>query len=199
MTAVLAAIALLVLWFTIEGLRNGVLRRIIELAGLILVFVFAAGLAGQVEPVLSGQLDLSPRAAFVGSWVVVLVVGIVGVRLLANFLGRLMQLSIVGWLDRAGGAVLGMAFGLLVSSCVLVVLIALPIDDEFQDNLKEDPLTGELLHLAPTIYDLGRAAWKGDGFFEMMHERIEPAARRAAERLEAAVDEIRDPDGEPEQ
>ena len=172
MTAIWIGAGLIVTWFLVEGVRHGVVRRIVELVGLILVFVFASRLAGDLEPVLHEKWGMAARAAFFVSWVVVLVGGILVVRLLATLSQKLVRLTITGWLDRIGGGVLGALFGGVIVSCLLIVLLALPIDDEFRSDLREDEVTSRLLYLAPSFYDAVSGLWDGENFFGMIREHI---------------------------
>ncbi len=182
MQIILIAAAVLVLLSAVEGFRHGVIRRAIEVLGLLAMFVFASSLAGAVEERLADQLGLSQELAFFGSWIGVLVVGVIGVRLLALTISKVLRFSIIGWLDRAGGATLGVAFGAVLVSCALVGLVAAPIDDDFKTEIREHPVAGPLLRVAPAVYDVVRQVWDGEAFFDMVRS-AEPAARRAAEEL----------------
>jgi uncharacterized membrane protein required for colicin V production len=182
--------ALVVLWFLIEGVRQGVVRRIVELVGLILVFVFASRLAGDVEPVLHDKWGMSARAAFFVSWAVVLVGGVFLVRLAATLSQKLVRLTITAWLDRIGGALMGALFGGVIVSCLLIGLLALPVEDELKQEIRSDQVTSRLLYLAPAFYDAVSGLWNGDGFFEMIREHVEPAARNAADSIRAVVEDL---------
>lgn len=188
MPVVYAVAAALVAWFAIEGARDGVMRRLVEIVGLVLVFVFASRLAGDLEPILHDSWGLPARGAFFGSWLVVLVGGVIAVRLVAKFSQRIVRLTITGWLDRAGGALLGGLFGAILASCALVLVVSMPLDDDFRRTVREDALVGPVLNLAPAVYDVAREAWDGPGLFEMIEERVGPEVREKAERIKAAVE-----------
>lgn len=196
MDAILIGVAAVFLWFTVEGFRQGVIRRAVEVVGLITVFVFASRLAGALEPHLAGALDVSGRTSFFAAWGVVLVAGIVGTRMVALWLSRLVRVSIVGWLDRVGGMALGLLFAAIVVSCLLIALLAAPLDDALRDEIQDHEVTGSLVHVAPAVYDVVRKAWEGESFFQMIREHIEPAARKAADGLRGFVDDLDSDDGE---
>lgn len=190
MPALWIAVAVVLAWFAVEGFRHGVVRRLVELIGLVVIFLFASRLAGDIEPVLSDSWGLSPKVAFFSAWILVIVVGVVSVRLLAAGSQKLVRFSIAGWLDRVGGIVLGAIFGGVVASCLLIVLIALPVDDDLRDGVREDPALGVVLRFAPNVYDFVRQAWDGERFFEMVREHVEPAAEKAAESIRAVVEDL---------
>lgn len=190
MPAVWIGSGIVVTWFLIEGVRQGVVRRIVELFGLVLVFVFASRLAGDLQPILHEKWGMAERAAFFASWGVVLVSGIVLVRLVATLSQKLVRLTITAWLDRIGGAVLGALFGGVIVSCLLIALLALPVGDEFKTEIKQDEVASRLLYLAPSVYDALSGLWDGEGFFSMIREHVEPAARGAAQSIRAVVEDL---------
>jgi len=186
---VYAIAAALVVWFAIEGARDGVVRRLVEIVGLVLVFVFASRLAGDLEPVLHDNWGLPARGAFIGSWITVLVGGVILVRLLAKLSQKIVRLTITGWLDRAGGAFLGALFGAILASCALILVVTLPIEEDLRRDIRDDAIVGPVLHLAPAVYDVARGAWDGPGFFEMIEEHVSPKVRERADQIRAAVED----------
>jgi uncharacterized membrane protein required for colicin V production len=177
---------------TVDGIRHGVVRRAVELVGLVLVFLFASRLADLLTPHLDGRFGLSSRAAFYSAWAVVLIGGVIGVRLAASGLRKVVHLTIAGWLDRAGGAVLGLTFGLLLSSCLFILVHALPVSGDLRNELEESPEAAMMLHLAPAVYDAGTGLVGGQGFFDMVREHIEPAAARLRDEAEGISDRAAD-------
>jgi uncharacterized membrane protein required for colicin V production len=184
------ASAVIVLWFGIEGLRHGVVRRVVEIVGLIAIFLFASTLAGALRPHLARAIDLSPRAAFFTAWVLVLIAGIVVTRLLARGVAKLFSFSIIGWLDRGGGFLLGTLFGCVLVSCLMILLLAIPLSNDLKAELREDPPSSFLLHLAPAVYDTASEIWHGDSFGQLVEEVLEPNAREALDHLRAFLLEI---------
>lgn len=195
MPVILIGAAAVLLYSGIEGARHGVVRRAVEVVGLLLIFLFASQLADAVEPWLAETTGMSGRAAFFGSWTVVLVGGVVGVRLLATTLGKLARFSIVGWLDRTGGFVLGVLFGAVLVSCLLIGVLALPVGDDLKQDLREAPTTGILLGVAPSVYDAAARVWDGERFRDLVDEHLEPTARGAVRGIKAFLDDL-DTDGD---
>lgn len=192
MNALWIAAAVIVAVATVDGIRHGVVRRAVELVGLILIFLFASRLADLVAPRLDGFLGLSSSAAFYSAWVVVIVGGVVAVRLAASGLRKVVHLTIAGWLDRIGGGVLGLAFGLLLSSCAFVLVHALPISGEFREELEDSPEAALMLNLAPSVYNAGREAFGGQRFFDMVRDHVEPAAARLRDEADELGDRASD-------
>jgi membrane protein required for colicin V production len=177
---------------TFEGVRQGVVRRAVELVGLVAIFLFASRLADLLAPRLESWTGLGESAGFYSSWGVVLIGGIVLVRLVATGLRKIVHLTIAGWLDRLGGGVLGLTFGLILVSCLFLLITFLPGTKDLRDEIHSSEPAELLLHFAPSLYDAAAGISGGERFFDMLEEHIEPAAERLRERAAEAGDRISD-------
>jgi uncharacterized membrane protein required for colicin V production len=185
MIVILVVAAAVIAFCAIEGLRHGIVRRLVEFLGLIAVFLLASRSGGWLAPRLSDVLPISPKVAFFCAWILVIVLGIVLVRLLARGIAKLFSFSIIGWLDKGGGFALGAAFGGVVASCLLILLLALPVSDDFRIQVREHPGAATLLWIAPAVYDGLNAVLPGDSFAELIDDYLEPQARAAVQEVKA--------------
>jgi len=172
----------------INGIRHGVIRRAVEVLGLLAVFLFASRLADRLEPTLTDTFGIPATTSFYAAWAVILIAGILLTRILAIAAQKVFRFSIVGWVDRLGGAVLGLVFGAIVCSVLLIGLMAAPVDDSLKRQVEDHPVTARLLHVAPSAYDLAARSWDGGSFFQMVGEKVDVAADEAAEQIKAFVD-----------
>ena len=69
------------------------------------------------------------------------------------------------------------------------MVLALPIEDSFRDDVREDPWLGPVIGIAPAVYDVLRGFWDGPGFFEMIEENVGTDPREATDRMQDAVRE----------
>jgi len=178
---------LIILAMIVDGFRHGVIQRALETIGFIAIFIFASRLADWVEPVLSKNLAATPKIAFFGSWAIVLVGGVILVRISSAAFASLMKFSIVGTIDRIGGMVMGLLFGCLLVSVLLVGMIAVTDSPRLRSEIQDHPVTGPLLRVAPEVYDVAAKAWNGQGFFKMIQERLEPLSQETIDTLKAHV------------
>jgi membrane protein required for colicin V production len=112
---IIIAISLVLAFF---GLRNGLIKAIFSLAGL----VGGILLAGRYYHAISALFFQDSAGAEVGAYILILVVSIVVATLLASVLERALSLVMLGWVNRLGGAIFGLAVGLLVSAAVLAAV-----------------------------------------------------------------------------
>ncbi|HMB70140.1 MAG TPA: CvpA family protein [bacterium] len=105
---------------TFAGLMRGALKTVLSLVGLVVGFVAATRESGAVGMVLARWMP-EPVAAAVGFVFVFLGVALV-FTLLAWLLRKLLQGLALGWLDRLGGAALGLARGAAIVGVLALVV-----------------------------------------------------------------------------
>ncbi len=197
MPIILAICGLIIVGAVVDGFRHGVIQRVAETTGLLVVFIFASRLADLIEPTLSEGLGASPQASFFGSWILVIVGGVILVRISSMALASLIRVSIVGTLDHFGGALVGLLFGSLVSSILLIGVLGFTRSDSLRRQVQDHPVTRPLLHLAPSVYDAASKAWNGEDFFPMIRGKLEPLGEKAVDSIKAYFGEGNAADTDP--
>jgi membrane protein required for colicin V production len=107
--AVLGVMGVSILW----GLWRGLVREVISLAGWVIAFLAANLFAGPLADTLPQSIprpELRLLVAYVGVFIVTLLVS----KLFALVLSKLVQAVGLGGLDRAMGALFGLARGALI-------------------------------------------------------------------------------------
>ncbi len=114
---VLAAAAIL------AGLWNGLVRILVGLGALVVAFLLAArfhdGLSARM-PSFGGR----PEARSIAAYVLVFVAVLLAAAVVAWLVRRLLQAVALGWIDRLGGAAVGLVFVLLFAAFVVVPVVA---------------------------------------------------------------------------
>jgi membrane protein required for colicin V production len=106
---------------TVVGLGIGIIRAALSLAGLILGIV----LAGHYYLPFSHVLDafLQPGVAKVVAFIIILAAVMAAAAFLAIFLRRGASAIKLGWADRLGGAVFGLAMGAIFCGGLLAIWV----------------------------------------------------------------------------
>jgi membrane protein required for colicin V production len=100
------------------GFSKGFIKTISTLVGIILGVVLAGRFSGPIADGLSTVLHNSIQvkiAAFASIFIVFLIISLT----ISALLSKLLSLLLLGWVDRLGGAVLGLLIGGLVCSAIL--------------------------------------------------------------------------------
>ena len=106
---------------TFVGLRNGLIKAVLSLAGLIGGIV----LAGLYYVPFSERLTFIPQesAAKIVAFIIILVVVMIIARVIASVLTKFASIVLLGWVNRIGGAILGFFLGSFLCGALLAVWI----------------------------------------------------------------------------
>ena len=106
---------------TITGLRKGLIKTIIPLVGIIIAVVLAGRFYGSVADWLSTWLH-SPSQANIAGFAIIFVAVVIASLIIASLLSKFLSLLLLGWVDKLGGAILGLVMGGLVCGAILTIL-----------------------------------------------------------------------------
>ena len=114
---ILAVVVIATFW----GLRLGIIKAVLSLAGLIVGVI----LAGRYYVPLSEQLTFIPQAGV--AEIVAFAIILIGVMVVAGVLARLLKWAasavMLGWVNNLGGAVFGLVLGALLCSALLATWV----------------------------------------------------------------------------
>ena len=144
---------------TIFGLRTGIIKAVLSLAGLI----FGVILAGRYYAPLAEQLTFIPQAG--AAKIVAFALILIGVMVIAGVLAKLLKWAVsvvmLGWVNRLGGAVFGLLMGATFCGALLAIWVKfLGPGDTIVDSTLARVLLGYLpivLALLPEEFDAVRS------------------------------------------
>jgi len=104
-----------------SGLMQGLIRTVLSIVGLIVGIMLASHFYKQFGNILTfiSNKDVANIVAFV--IILLVVMGIAA--LIAMLLRSLIKAIMLGWVDRLGGAVLGLILGALSVSAILAIIV----------------------------------------------------------------------------
>jgi len=116
-----ALIIVFLIIVTITGLRKGLIKTIIPLIGIIIGVVLAGQFYDSMGSWLSTWLKSPSQANIIGFTIIFLLVIIVSL-IIASLLSKFLSLLLLGWLDKLGGAFLGLVMGALFCAAILTII-----------------------------------------------------------------------------
>ncbi|MFC1988876.1 CvpA family protein [Chloroflexota bacterium] len=134
---------------TFTGLRNGIIKAALSLAGLIVGVI----LAGRYYAVLAGRLTFTEQesvanaAAFAIIFIGVLIIASVA----AAFLKWITSVTMLGWVNHLGGAVAGFILGAIFCGALITLWVNFMQAPEI---VRESSLAGVLLDRFPAVLAL---------------------------------------------
>lgn len=104
-----------------SGLKNGIIKAVLTLAGLIIGVV----LAGRYYLAFSGLLSFIPQenAARIAAFAIIVILVMIAAALLANLLKSIVHAILLGWVDRLLGAVFGLLLGGILWGALLAIWV----------------------------------------------------------------------------
>ena len=104
---------------TLIGLKIGIIKAVLTLAGVIVGVL----LAGRFYVVLADQLTFIPQEtlARVVAFAIILMVVVLIASIIAGVLKWLASIILLGWVNRLGGALLGLIMGSVLCGAVLAM------------------------------------------------------------------------------
>ena len=139
-------------FFAFKGLRKGLILEVFKLIGMFGGFLAAAKYFSAGTGILIKQFDMGPNVAAGVSFLLIFVLVAGTARFIAGAIKKMMEISMLGWVDKGGGALFGALKASFIISSVLLVISFIPGD--FSKNLeKKSKFYTPMKGIAPMVYD----------------------------------------------
>ena len=114
-------VTVLFLLFMVRGIWIGFVRQLAAFFALVGSYVIAGHYADRILPWTERFVD-NPKLTFFVSFAILFVVSALAFTLIGKVLHRFLQITLMGWLDRLTGLLLGCAKAALVASLLYMLL-----------------------------------------------------------------------------
>jgi len=138
----------------IAGGIKGLARQVIELVGLVVSFLVAAVVSTWLAALLHEHASFPHAPALVIAFVAVFMTGLVAFHFVAIAIQKLIHTSLLGWLDRACGAALGLIAATLVASILATIAIDMPLPDKLRASLDGSAVVNFVQPIAGWLFDI---------------------------------------------
>ena len=140
-----------VLFFALGGLFGGAVRRVIQIAALIIAFREAWRLAPWVESVLGGGDGQS-----IGGWgfivsLIAFALIYIGIRLVGNWFSSLTKGTFLSVIDRIVGLVLGLLVGVYLMGYACLLFEGIFPTEQYNASSSTPPTTRQSSYLYPRL------------------------------------------------
>ena len=138
---------------SVIGFAKGFLEQALEFIGVIVSFVLAVLLGGVFAEFAADRSSLpySPTLAVVS--IVIFFIGLMVTHLIAKAIGRVAKMTLLGWVDRLAGGVLGLVVAMIVSSLLINLTLELPFPRSFQRDVQRASVSLFLRPVAGQIFN----------------------------------------------
>ena len=159
-------ILLLLVAFGIGGLRKGLITEVATLLGLGLGLYGAFHFSDFTADKLVQYVEIDPKYLHVISFAVTFIVVAVLVNLLGRLITKLVKAINLGFIDKLGGFLVGLAKGVLIASLLIMLLNAANLNGIIKDEEKQKSL------LYPYVEKAVPYVYQG---FDLVKEAVENA------------------------
>lgn len=104
-----------------KGIKNGLFVELASLVSFVLGVYLAIKFSYVTQSFLEGMVDWSPKTIQVMSFVLTLIVVVVGIHLLAKIFTKIADFAFLGWVNKLAGAF----FALLKTALLLGIVLSL--------------------------------------------------------------------------
>lgn len=171
-------IVVLLFVFGIGGWRKGIILEAATLLGLGLGLYGAFHFSDYTAQELVHWVEINPKYLGVISFVVTFLVVALVVNLLGRLLAKVVKNLNLGFIDRIGGFVVGIAKGVLLCSLLVMLLNVFNLHGIVKDDAKKDSL------LYPWVEQAVPYVYQG---FDLVKESVQHVADREEKEPDAAV------------
>lgn len=135
------------------GFAKGFLEQALEFLGVIVSFVVAVLLGGVLARFAAGRLDLAYAPTLAVVSIVLFFAGLMVSHLIARAIGRVVKMTLLGWVDRLAGALLGLFVAMILSSLLITLTLELPFPKSFQRDVQRSSVSMFLRPIAGQIFN----------------------------------------------
>jgi len=117
-------IIILAVLFVIDGYRKGIIISLASIAALILGIYIAVHFSNYLDATLMEHVRPSRKWLPILSFCITFLLVVIGIILVAKLMERLVEVAGMGFFNHLGGAVLGLAKGIILVSILLFIVIS---------------------------------------------------------------------------
>lgn len=167
-------IAIVLIIFAIDGMKNGIIREAFSLAAFLGGIYGAMKLSDLVGDWLGNIIEVSPEWMSVISFIVVFIALALIINMIGNLLANLIDSLNLGFVDKIGGIIFGIAKGFLLVGVIILLLNFFGVKDVLKkETCENSKLYKSSEKLATWIYE-NKDGWieKLDDEYEKIKENI---------------------------
>ena len=147
-------IIIIIAFFSLKGLKNGLIKELGIVVGLILGIYVSVRFSYYIEDIFKEKSNLASEYLPIISHGLTFIIVMILIMLLSNFLTRFMKIIQLQWLNRLAGTVLGLIKIILILGVLFFFLIKIDLKINFLSNtgIKESLLFNKIYLLFESIF-----------------------------------------------
>ncbi len=172
------AILAVLLVFTLRGILKGLIGEVMGFVAVLLSLVLAVRWLNLGTTLLLSIVEMSPALAMLISFVLIFALVFLGTFLLARMLRKLLQITMLGWVDRLGGGAFGLLTGSVIVSLLVLLVSFIPLNQTYRQYEKDSILFRPAQQFAPKLFNWVAAVAPSAGdFYQEVSQAVSSKTR----------------------
>lgn len=160
--------------FVIKGLFRGFFQEILGLVGLLVGLIFATKYMSNAALWIDKYLKIPPGLTTLLGFLLIFLGIVFGFQLLAHVLQKLSKFSLLGWLEKLGGGLVGFLKGATIISLLILFISIIPFASQLIPGRTDSKLFRPMKAFAPYMFDLLTETIPGSkSFYAELKESLE--------------------------
>lgn len=147
-------VLIILIWFVYKDYSSGLIVSLFRFLGLILGIILSAKYGYFIVEFLSNKLSVPGQISRILGYVIVFLIVVIIIQIIGNLIKSTLNVILLGWLDKFGGAILGFAKASILISLLFWGMIMLPANRLTQTIKYEAKSYIIFENVAPTIYNI---------------------------------------------
>lgn len=147
------SIMIIILFNLVIGIRQGIIRGIINLIGVITAIFLAIFWFKEVGEYIGLHSRLSEEISNILGFAIIFLGVCLIARIIEIFLKKIFSLLFVSWIDGLGGALFGLTRGSLMVGILLVIITFIPLPVFLEDQLENSFLANRFAIMITILYN----------------------------------------------
>lgn len=139
--------------FAIHGLIKGMILEIATLLGLVAGYFVALREMSVLSGLLQHWIPLKPAVCGIIAFSLIFIAITAAFRILAGLLRRFVKWTMMGWLDRGLGTLLGILKGAFFLSLLIMLVSMIPPSEKMKKAQEDSILFKPLQTIAPAVFN----------------------------------------------
>lgn len=148
------AIAAIVGFFLVRGVKSGLVNTLTGVVSFILALIISTGMMSTAAGILQNYIRMDKDISYIVGYVILFIGTLLLFRLAANVILKVFTITSMRWVDRIGGGVFGFFIGGMIVSSVLVGLSFFSFTEHLLPERDKSYLYPYTKDFFPAVYNI---------------------------------------------
>lgn len=171
-------------FFCVKGLVKGMILEVFTLAGLLLGYFIALRGKSAISTMIQKWIILPDIIVNTISFFIVFILIIIFFRVAAGKVRKFFKWTLLGWIDKAGGFLIGLFKAALVTSLIALLFSIIPFSNEIRKEQEASFFFNPVRSVAPAVFNLIKTVFpKTEDFYKELKDGFESESRKAIDKM----------------